>query len=135
MNYLCGYAGEYLEGAGLRVRLDIPLRLPTWPVTTTVRHNLLLAFKEALNNVVKHAGAREVCLMLKVDSVKLCLVVRDDGRGLSNDPGHPAGGNGLDNMRNRMAALGGDCRIASVPGGGTTLEFEVPVASLNRGRK
>ncbi len=133
VNYLCGYAGEYLEDAGLRVRLDIPLRLPMWPVTTTVRHNLLLAFKEALNNVVKHAGAREVCLMLKVDSAKLCLVVRDDGRGLSNDPGRPAGGNGLDNMRNRMAALGGDCRISSVPGGGTTLEFEVPVASLNRG--
>jgi glucose-6-phosphate-specific signal transduction histidine kinase len=41
----------------MRARMEIPVHLPAWPLAAGVRHNLFLAYKEGLNNVVKHAGA------------------------------------------------------------------------------
>jgi signal transduction histidine kinase len=56
-NYACKYAQEYLALAGLRYRVDLPTQLPPTPIPPEVRHNVFLAFKEAVNNVVKHAQA------------------------------------------------------------------------------
>ncbi|MCX6895444.1 MAG: triple tyrosine motif-containing protein, partial [Verrucomicrobia bacterium] len=62
LNYLCKFAQEYLAVAGIRCRLDLPAQMPVWAVRAEVRHNLFLAFKETLNNILKHAGATEVWL-------------------------------------------------------------------------
>ena len=56
-SYLGNFAQEYLGSLGIRCRLDVPLQLPHWPITAEMRHNVFLAFKEALHNVVKHSGA------------------------------------------------------------------------------
>ena len=55
-NYLEKFALDFLGAAGIRCRLDFPDQYPHWPLTSEIRHNLFLAFKEALHNVVKHAG-------------------------------------------------------------------------------
>ncbi len=74
---------------------------------------------EALQNVAKHApGARAVSLTV-VDDGGLRFEVRDDGPGLAGGP--PSGGQGLTNMRDRLAAVGGELTIDSEPGGGTTV--------------
>ena len=127
--YLGEFAEEFLEPSGLRLRLDLPLDLPAWPLPSRLRHNLFLAFKEALNNTVKHADAHEVEITLRVDDRRIRIMVRDDGRGF--DPSIPAAGNGLDNMRARLESLGGSCRITSAPGHGTTVEFELVVPSTH----
>ena len=97
---------------------------------------MFLAFKEALHNVVKHAAANEVRVELKLEAAQLALRVADDGRGF--DPagsggsatagaGRIARGNGLANMRRRLAEIGGTCEIRSEPGRGTTVTFTVPL--------
>jgi signal transduction histidine kinase len=134
-SYLSRFAHEYLSVAEIRCRLDVPLQLPATPVTAEVRHNLFLAFKEAMHNIVKHAAANEVRVELKQESSKLILLVADNGRGFDfrglpdNAPPKPdriARGNGLINMKQRLAEIGGVCEIASEPGKGTTVKFTVP---------
>ncbi len=131
--YLSGYAEEFLAPAGLRLRLDVPLHLPPWPLSAEVRHNLFLAFKEALNNLVKHAAAREVQVSLRIEPRRFRIIVRDDGCGLPAAPLTAQAGNGLANMRNRMAKVGGECRITGVPGQGTTVEFVALASSAVTG--
>ena len=58
--YLGRFAQGFLASAHVSCRLDVPMQLPTWPVTAETRHNLFLAFKESLNNAVKHSQTTEV---------------------------------------------------------------------------
>ncbi len=133
--YLGRFAQDYLRVAGIRCRLDVPVQLPAWPLTAEVRHNLFLAFKEALHNVVKHAAAAEGRISLQLDQVGFRLTVEDDGRGFdpnSLPPGSAMGadrvaaGNGLSNVRRRLAEIGGRCEVESRPGHGTRVTFLVP---------
>jgi signal transduction histidine kinase len=124
-NYLEQFALEFLGAAGIRCRLDLPMQLPAWPLTAETRHNLFLALKEALHNVVKHAGATEVRIVLTLDARALTLSVEDNGHGF--DPATAgATGNGLENMRRRLEHIGGGCEIGSAPGQGVKIVFIVP---------
>ena len=76
--------------AGIQCRLDVPEHLPAARLTADVRHNLFLAVKEALNNVVKHAEAREVWLRLIQDGSRVTLVIEDDGHGFGGLAAAPA---------------------------------------------
>lgn len=130
-SYLGRFAQEYAAAGGLRCRLDLPVRLPSWPLTAETRHNLFLAFKEALHNALKHAKASEVRITLALKEQGFTLSVDDNGCGFvapMNSPSEPAQqGNGLVNMRRRLAELGGSCQISSQAGRGTTVQFDVPV--------
>jgi signal transduction histidine kinase len=129
---LAGYVGRYAQGflemAGIRCRLDLPVDLSGIAMSAEVRHNLFLAFKESLHNVAKHAGASEVEVTLSMDNLRLILAVKDDGHGF--DVALRPRGNGLNNMTARMAALGGTCEIVSQSGGGTTVRLILPVGQL-----
>jgi ligand-binding sensor domain-containing protein/signal transduction histidine kinase len=134
-SYLTRFAHEYLSGANIRCRLDVPLQMPAWPLTAEVRHNLFLAFKETLHNVIRHAAAAEVHVALKLQAKKMILTVTDDGCGF--DPGQPDliapkpdrifQGNGLANIKRRLAEIHGVCEVQSKPGQGTMLKFTVPI--------
>jgi signal transduction histidine kinase len=154
VNYICQFAQEYLTVAGILCRLDVPGHLPPLPLSADVRHNLFLAVKEALNNIVKHAQAREVRLRLIQENGRLTFVIEDDGRGFDaaatlvagaaapvpateteRGVGAPASGgsrgsgrNGLANLASRLAAVGGQCSISSEPGRGTRVELNVGIA-------
>jgi signal transduction histidine kinase len=130
VNYISEYAGEFLAPTGLRLRLDMPMQLPAVSMSADIRHNLLLAFREALNNIVKHAAAREVQVTLKIEPRQLRLAIHDDGRGIHSEPGSLPHGNGLLNMRNRMMQLKGECNISNSPERGTTVEFVLPFKPL-----
>ena len=134
--YLGKFAQDFLAAAHIKCRLDVPMQLPPWPLTAEIRHNLFLAFKEALNNAVKHAHTSEVWISLAIDGMGFTLQLEDKGCGFSPDrgsngaPGDPArlsGGYGLVNMRRRLAELGGRCEIQSTPGAGTRVAFVVHV--------
>lgn len=95
-----------------------PLVLPV--ETETV---LALAVREAITNVVRHAGATSVEVELASEGDMARLSVVDDGRGAAL-----VAGNGLNGMRERVEALGGAMEIASTPGEGTRLLVRVPLA-------
>jgi signal transduction histidine kinase len=122
-NYIFQYAQDYFQHSGVRCRLDLPARLPELPLSTAERHNLFMAVKEALNNVIKHAGATEVRISLAVTDTKLTITIIDNGRGFVPDAPHAAG-NGLDNMKQRLERIGGRLRLESKPGDGTTVRME-----------
>jgi signal transduction histidine kinase len=139
VNYICQFAQEYLTVAGIQCRLDVPGSLPPLPLSADMRHNLFLAVKEALNNIVKHARAREVRLRLIQEDGRLTLVIEDDGRGFdaatalvvgTSAPGTPGSikGQGLENLANRLSSVGGRCSITSEPGRGTRVELNVGIA-------
>ena len=121
-DYLSNYAQSFLGLAGIRCRLEMPLKLPERSISAQIRHNLFLAFKEALNNVVKYSSASEVRISLLPSEMKLVLKIEDDGKGIGAEAGK---GHGLSNMSKRLEKIGGSCEVASEGSGGTTIRFEV----------
>jgi signal transduction histidine kinase len=126
VSYLQRFAGEFFEASPIRSRLDAPLDLPDMALDVRVRHNLFLAVKEALNNVVKHSGAREVWLRVGWDGALLAVRIEDDGRGFAPGPAG-AGRDGLSNMRARLEEVGGACVVESQPGAGCRVRFTLPL--------
>jgi len=145
VTYLGRYAQNFLSTAGIRCRLDVPVNLPAWALTSEVRHNVFLAMKEALHNVVKHAGATEVRVLLEVQSRGFVLLVADNGRGFdwravnshNTSPADVAriyGGNGLSNMLKRLEEIGGRCEWETAPGEGTRVKLVVTVGAAGHQR-
>jgi len=125
-NYACKYAQEYLALAGLRYRADLPAQLPPTPIPPEVRHNVFLAFKEAVNNVVKHAQASEVWIRLHLSPDNFILEVEDNGRGIGSQT-TPQNRNGLRNMKKRMEDIRGGFSISGGAKGGTIVRLTVPI--------
>jgi signal transduction histidine kinase/ligand-binding sensor domain-containing protein len=101
---------------------------------------ILRVAQEAIHNVKKHAGAKELTVQLEYGPAKIALEVRDDGRGFEvnkefeavlerDGPGHY----GLTGMRERAAAIGGKLEMTSEPGTGTTVRLEVPAKRETQG--
>lgn len=131
--YLGKFAQDFLGAAHIRCRLNMPVELPAWPLRAETRHNVFLAFKEALHNAVKHAAASEVRISLSLTDSAFILSVEDNGRGLQEKGSHPAAGqkngdtrDGLQNMRQRLAEIGGAFEIQSQPNAGARVTFHVP---------
>ena len=121
---LRAHADHHTDG-GLRVTVESPSALPPLPAAVEVA-----AYRigmEAMNNVARHASARncKVCLSLDEDAGMLALEVSDDGRGIEGDyePGV-----GLSSMRERAEELGGSCAIEAVASGGTRVTALLPCA-------
>jgi signal transduction histidine kinase len=122
--YLASYAEECLAHAQVACRIQIPRSFPDQPVPGQVRHQLLLAVKEALQNTVRHSGATEVLFSLRLMADRIAVAVSDNGRGFETSA--DAEGNGLRNLRDRLHSLGGRCEVDSAPGRGTTVSFVLP---------
>jgi signal transduction histidine kinase len=88
--------------------------------------------QEALTNVARHAGAREVQVELRQDDDSTTLSIRDDGRGFEVEGAEAAAarqrGFGLASIRERARALGGEVVLRSRPGRGASLEVRLPTA-------
>jgi signal transduction histidine kinase len=128
-SYLAQYAQEYFHGTGIECELDISRDLPQAAVSSQTRHHLFLAVHEALTNVLKHSGAAHVKVVISCVALSLSIQVHDDGKGfvrpvlpVKSANGEDAG-NGLPNMHQRIAAIGGQCRVESALGRGTIIEF------------
>ena len=85
-----------------------------------------------MNNIVRHSGATEVWLRLRVSEGKLTLVVEDNGRGFGGGAGGKGGENGLTNLRHRMEEIGGRFEYQSEANGGVRLIFVAPINLKSR---
>ena len=132
IEYLGKLALRLLSTSGLKCEVDLPDEVPDLPLSADARHHLLLVVKEALHNAVKHSGGTKVRLIVSIDRGELKVVVEDDGAGFPPDPVR-AGSNGLRNMRERMAALGGGIDFETSGNHGARVELRLPVSGRPRG--
>ncbi len=99
-------------------------------------HEIVQLTREALSNVVRHANAKNSAVRLVRTGRFALLSIEDDGSGF--DAKSDSGGNGLRNMRERAAALGGKLRISTKRGRGTSLRVTFPLlpdSAVRPGRK
>jgi signal transduction histidine kinase len=129
ITYVCKYAQDYLALAALRYRLEVPPQLPNIPISPELRHNVFLAAKEAVNNVVKHSHATSVWLRLRLEPGRFTLEIEDNGCGLGADAADK-GRNGLRNMRKRLEAVGGEFSITPGAEGGTRVRLTAPLGRV-----
>ncbi|MES2920604.1 MAG: PA14 domain-containing protein [Verrucomicrobiota bacterium] len=122
--YFSLYAERFLKLAGLECRLTIDEAITKDPLDSRTRHEIFLAFKEALNNIVRHSGAQTVYLTIEVAMGNLKISLADDGSGFDQSVNLP-GSDGLLNMQERIRTLGGTCTIESRPEEGTIVQFEI----------
>ena len=86
------------------------------------RQNLYLIFKEAINNCITHSGCTEITLDASIKGKTLEMILKDNGKGFFEN--EIKDGNGLINMKNRAAHIGGYLNINSKIGEGTIIQFE-----------
>jgi signal transduction histidine kinase len=108
--------------AGLQAELEVEgeRRLPI-----VIEQELYRIAQEALNNVMKHAGAQHVTIRLQFTDTTTCLQVSDDGIGFDPLTARNAGGVGLRSFEERAAKVGGQVTLESSPGEGTTVTVEI----------
>jgi signal transduction histidine kinase len=116
-------ANQMCRQAGLKCRLQVPDLPHEVPITSSIRHNLVMTVKEAIHNVIKHAEATEVQIKVQLENGLLAIDVRDNGKGF--DSSTQRKGNGLLNMERRMTASGGRWAQSSQPGEGTRVRLEL----------
>jgi len=90
-------------------------------VGADVRREVVLAFKEVINNAIRHAECRAIAVSLRTERSWLVLIVTDDGRGF--DPARVTEGHGLGSLRRRAEGLGGALEISGNPGTRVTLRI------------
>ena len=121
---------EVAEAAGLSIAVSVVGEMP--PLSADAKTALFRIAQEALTNVSRHAAASrvDISLMAEPDG-GVVLAIGDDGRGfdvvaMQQDPEK---GIGLRNMRERLAAIGGEFQLVSMPGQGTWLRARLPATS------
>jgi PAS domain S-box-containing protein len=113
-------AVEIRSGIVVDFQVEGGRRLPS-----DIEDTLFQVAQEGFNNVLKHAKASEIQVLLSLEEDGCRLSIRDDGVGFDPETVEHYGGYGLENMRNRLEKINGALIIDGEPGKGTTLEIEV----------
>lgn len=127
-SHLSRMAQEIFRDAPVTLRISISTDLPPIRLTSDFRHHYSLAVKEALHNILKHAGPCEASLRLEAEERTLVAHITDSGT--SFDTANPKAGNGLHNLIARARELNGSCEIQSIPGHGTLVVLRCPLPKL-----
>jgi signal transduction histidine kinase len=132
LSYFRNYIAQFLEETPLQYSIDFPDFTPhaenndgkiddgnsatsfQIPIHPDLRRNLFLVLKESLNNILKHAGATSVQVDFVLNKNHFRFTVADNGKGLEEGKEH-AFGNGLINMKHRIAQVNGRMEMISAP--------------------
>ncbi len=133
--FLAQHVEDFVTGAGLRCRLELPDAFPEITIPSPARYHIHMIVKEALHNALKHGGAREVHFSLKAEGDNLWFRICDDGCGFDVNSSQATGssGNGLPNMRQRAQSLNGELRIEPSHQG-TSIIVRIPTDSFHPGK-
>jgi signal transduction histidine kinase len=114
--YIRSYASEFFDNTNLLLRAQVDESPQEVIIRGGDRRNIFLTVKEALNNVVKHAQATQVSLIIRPEADRLVIEVIDNGLGFVQNE-RTRFRNGLGNMKNRMSESGGSFAIEPSPEG------------------
>lgn len=131
VNRMRAFAIEMLEPENILLNMNVSRQLDNVVLNMQQRKNLYLLFKEAINNIAKYAGCKNVWVDINIHAGKICMKIKDDGKGFSAAPAgntevFTLGGNGLKNMQKRAKELNGKINIMSAVGQGTEIILEFP---------
>jgi two-component system, NarL family, sensor histidine kinase UhpB len=118
------YLGQTLLSKNIQVLFNIQEAALHEGIGMQQRRDLLLIFKEAVNNIAKYAQAAEVDIDIRRANDQIVLHIRDNGIGF--DTGKTTSSSGLKNMKSRTAAIGGAFDLQSEPGNGTCIKITIP---------
>jgi signal transduction histidine kinase len=124
-NFVCQMVKQLCEQTQLRCRFHVQDLPHTVQVSSQTRHNISMAVKEAVHNIIKHAKASEVTIRISFSDGMLDVSVHDDGSGFR--PVDNISGNGLSNMKQRLHNIGGNCFVESQPGQGTMVRLRLRI--------
>jgi signal transduction histidine kinase/ligand-binding sensor domain-containing protein len=120
------FASELFEAKNIRYEIQLPAEKQLHIVIPMIaRQHIYLLFKEAINNIIKYAGATEVQIAVDVQARTMQILIADDGVGF--DKNTVKMGNGIYNMQKRVAELKGSFVLESAPGKGTGIKIVIPL--------
>jgi signal transduction histidine kinase len=118
------YASDVLDPGSIEWTFEAPSEAGRVNLSPEQRRHLLLIFKEAIHNIVRHSACRRASFRILLENGHFEASIADDGRGI---PAENQGGRGLASMRLRASQLGGRLDVVSNPEGGTELRLRFPV--------
>jgi signal transduction histidine kinase len=124
------FAADVFKAKGVAWAFRVSPDAENLPLAPEQRRHLFLIFKEGIANIARHSGCASAELSIAAEGGRLTAVIADDGRGFTRaalPETDGRGGNGLPNMEERAARLGGTLHIDSRPGAGTRLTLSVPL--------
>ncbi|MEO7984623.1 MAG: ATP-binding protein, partial [Bacteroidota bacterium] len=124
LHYLKKQAIQLFEYSTVELVVNLPHQVPATELESDKRADIYLAVKEALHNVLKHSGAGKAQLDCSITGNRLLITVTDNGKGLQVPAGR-FGGNGMLNMKKRIARLKGRIDINSRDG--VKVQFDIPI--------
>jgi signal transduction histidine kinase len=116
--YIRSYAVEFFESTAIDCIFSMPASIPSREISGEKRRNIFLSVKEALNNVIKHSQCSVVRINITVQD-RMTIEIQDDGIGIDLEKLRKFG-NGLNNMKKRMASINGEFNIENRQGTRTT---------------
>ena len=122
--FIRSYCMEYSEENNLDCSIEISENIPALFASGETRRNIFLTVKETLHNIVKHAAAKRIIIIIE-SSKKLEITIKDDGRGFKANQ-QTSTGNGLRNMQKRIESIGGS--ICFENENGTIVRISIPLA-------
>ncbi|MDB6023478.1 MAG: hypothetical protein JWQ04_3335, partial [Pedosphaera sp.] len=138
-SYLAQFAQDYFSMTGVECDLGVPAQMPSHPVSSQTRHQLFLAVREALANILKHSAATFAKISITCENGSLEICVQDNGKGfdlqtqMADDSHSQDTHDGLRNMTKRITDVGGRCIAESTVGSGTTIRFILPLKTAKKG--
>ncbi len=126
VDFLYRLVTELCRLQNIRCRVDAVFITENHDISYEFRHNVSLAVKECVNNVLKHSHATNLDMKIELIKNVLVISITDNGIGIVGTPRND--GLGLTSLENRMKSIAGNCRFQHVAGGGLQIIFTAPVA-------
>ena len=115
-------AEEFRQVTGITPNVDIHLMKS---VSLSISKTIYRIVQEAFTNISKYARATQVQIQLITTGDRVCLEIKDNGKGFSGD--RETTGFGLQGMQERIAALDGEFHLTTSPGSGCKITVEIPL--------
>ncbi|MBO9201512.1 MULTISPECIES: ligand-binding sensor domain-containing protein [Niastella] len=120
------YAAEVFDAANICYSLHLDEQFERYKLNMEQRRDCFLIFKETINNIYKHASARQVQIKVWIEKGFLHMSINDDGKGF--DTSTVTHRNGIKNIRNRIEKWKGDISVSSFVGKGTVVKVYFPLS-------
>jgi signal transduction histidine kinase len=132
VDFLYRVVNELCRLKKIRCRVDAVYITENQSISYEFRHNVSLAVKESVNNVLKHSHATELDMKIELEKNVLLITITDNGIGITDDS--RSTGLGLENLTRRMKSIGGSCNFEHLAEGGLRILFAAPLTMAPKSR-